>query len=310
MTNLEQLAFSGYTLKYVNCDLCGADNTIFLGSREAIFDLEHPQNKLDIKIFKCKECGLIYPNPLPLADKEQFQINYSDPQKYFPVQIDEVRIKQYEDRLRIMDRFLAKKGLLLDIGCGRGELVFAAQRLGWQACGIDPSQAFIEYGRKNLGVDVKQGRLEEFNFPAEYFDAVCLSGVLQYVDTPKKLIAELSRVTKKNGIIYIEDTNTDALVLILGDLFFKLSGKKKTTRIYPEPPKFETYGFSPKTLSAYLEQAGFKVVLCRVWGGSAGIPKLNRSFSSSALCVLRKAIVVFGRFIGRGNMFSIYALKT
>lgn len=298
-----------YNFKYVDCDFCGSNDTIFIGSREAFSDFKNPHEKINIDIFKCRKCGLIYPNPLPLPDEKQFQLNYSEPEKYFPFQVDE-RIKCYESILKPMARFKTSKGRLLDVGCGRGELVFAAKKLGWDAYGIDPSAAFIKYANEKLCVDVKQGRLDEFSFPDKHFDAICLGEVLQYVDTPKKLLMEVSRIIKKNGIIYVEDTNTDALVLMLGDLFFRFLGKNKTTRIYPGIPKFETFGFSVKALSAYLKQAGFKILICKVWGGTAGVPRLKKCFISDLLCFIRKIVVVIGRLIGKGNVISIYAVKS
>jgi len=43
-----------------------------------------------------------------------------------------------------------KKGRLLDIGCGTGNLVYRAKELGWDAYGIEISKRYSDFLRKKV----------------------------------------------------------------------------------------------------------------------------------------------------------------
>ena len=55
-------------LEYINCDLCGADETEFLFvANENQFHLDGQFN-----VVKCKKCGLVYVNPRPTKENIGF----------------------------------------------------------------------------------------------------------------------------------------------------------------------------------------------------------------------------------------------
>jgi len=55
--------------------------------------------------------------------------------------------------LKDIEVALGARGRYLDVGCGRGEWLWAARQCGWEFEGVDPSSTFIEWGRRNLNVD-------------------------------------------------------------------------------------------------------------------------------------------------------------
>ena len=96
-----------YSFREVKCNICESSDTIYLGRRIPLaFDLPE---QLITKVVKCKNCGLIYPNPMPFPCREQLQKNYANPDEYFPAAISEKRLNFYGSVLREIERH-AKKG--------------------------------------------------------------------------------------------------------------------------------------------------------------------------------------------------------
>lgn len=79
----------GYIFKKVPCNLCNANEYKVLGLRGLKYHKSgtiFTQSNTDGEryyIVKCKNCGFIYPRPMPFPDKQQLQKNYSDIDLYF-----------------------------------------------------------------------------------------------------------------------------------------------------------------------------------------------------------------------------------
>jgi cyclopropane fatty-acyl-phospholipid synthase-like methyltransferase len=53
--------------------------------------------------------------------------------------------------LSVAQTKLNRRGTILDIGCGRGEILWAAREAGWNFVGVDPSPSHIDWAQRNLG---------------------------------------------------------------------------------------------------------------------------------------------------------------
>lgn len=121
-----------------------------------------------------------------------------------------------EPRLeRIVKEIPLEKGVkVLDIGCGRGEMVFWAVKKGAEAVGIDYSPSAIKLAKqaqKKKGLAVREKiqfiRMEgeTLKFPDETFDAVFLIEVLEhlYPQQAEKVLSEIKRVLKDKGFLFV-----------------------------------------------------------------------------------------------------------
>lgn len=101
----------------------------------------------------------------------------------------------------------------LDAGCGTGQLLLEAAKVvpDMRLYGIDLSSAMVKetLGRLPGGANVTVGDVEELPFPDCQFDAVTAIHMLYHVPNQVRALAELVRVTKKGGKLFITTTEYD-----------------------------------------------------------------------------------------------------
>lgn len=101
--------------------------------------------------------------------------------------------------------------LCIDLGCGSGRYAIAMADLGAkESHGFDLSELAIADATARahrLGYDGKcifrQGSMLELPYPDESFDFVCCNGVIHHTTDPKRALAELARITRRDGEAFI-----------------------------------------------------------------------------------------------------------
>lgn len=91
---------------------------------------------------------------------------------------------------------------VLDIGCNSGEFMkkLIDGKKGVKVKGIDLSQNVVKIAQ-GKGLDVVLGDGETLPFPDASFDYVVLMEVIVHVHEPRKMLAEIKRVLKKDGVL-------------------------------------------------------------------------------------------------------------
>lgn len=98
---------------------------------------------------------------------------------------------------------------LLDLGCGNGDFLMRAQSMGVDVTGVEPDPVAVK-AMKYRGLKVLQGDLKSSNFSDNSFDYVTLNHVIEHVQDPKQLMAELFRVTAAGGVVWLGLPNPQA----------------------------------------------------------------------------------------------------
>jgi 2-polyprenyl-3-methyl-5-hydroxy-6-metoxy-1,4-benzoquinol methylase len=142
-------------------------------------------------------------------------------------------------------------GKLLDIGCGSGERMEKMQRLGWTVSGIDFDKKAVEVAKRR-GLDVACGTIPGTWFPADTFDVVTLSQVIEHVPDPIELLRECQRILKPGGRVVVTTPNTASW----GYRLFKEHWRGL------EPPR-HLHLFGPSSIQQTLRKAGFDFVFVR-----------------------------------------------
>lgn len=96
-----------------------------------------------------------------------------------------------------------KNESVLDIGCGSGNHLLLASRLGMDITGIDASPYMLSLARNRLGnkCELKKAKADEIPYEDNEFDLVFLINTLEFLDDPVSALEEAGRVAKRGIFI-------------------------------------------------------------------------------------------------------------
>jgi SAM-dependent methyltransferase len=158
-------------------------------------------------------------------------------------------IPELEERTRASVMNLAysdSNPRLLDVGCGNGLFMAKMESLGWKCEGVEPDHKAAANARERFGVPVHEGTLDTVHLPAETFDAVTMSHVIEHVPNSKELFGQILELLRPGGTLSVITPNA----LALGHEHFGRSWRGL------EPPRhFVVY--SPSALKRLALETGF-----------------------------------------------------
>ena len=157
-----------------------------------------------------------------------------------------------ERRLALIAKAARPPGDLLDVGCGLGEFLMAAEAAGWRATGVDPVEDQAAFARDERGLDVRGALLEESGLPERAYDVVTAQHVLEHVPDSTAFLRLLARWVRPGGHIAIEVPNFDSV-----------QRKVERQDWRGLRPLEHIVHFSPETLAHAFRQAGLEPVLVR-----------------------------------------------
>jgi glycosyltransferase involved in cell wall biosynthesis/2-polyprenyl-3-methyl-5-hydroxy-6-metoxy-1,4-benzoquinol methylase len=234
------------------CVLCGgrAQRLVYPATAEGTVPVEEFRCTTEAlgehdDIIQCERCRLI--SSLPTLSREAIIENYGDV-------VDEEYLREEAGRRELFDWFAAQtagyslKGKrLLEIGSNVGMFLDVARARGWNARGIEPSKWAVEYGRERYGVDLRRGTVEELDEPGHSADVVVMMDVLEHLADPVEGLKRLRPVLDE-GILVLSTVNVESIHARARDAN------------WPWFIRSHLYYFSPETLRAVLERAGFRII--------------------------------------------------
>lgn len=166
---------------------------------------------------KCDNCGLVFVNPMP--DEEELSKIYSTEYRLgYQSWVGKI-LNVYSRAVFAADaRFIRKyikKGKIIDIGYGSGEMLLALG-LGWEKYGYDAysKKADRLQIQKRLGIKTLASLRE---LKSQSFDLVILRNVIEHTTKFKSLFENAYRLLKPGGLLFIRTPN-------IGSLDFKIFG--------------------------------------------------------------------------------------
>ena len=125
-------------------------------------------------------------------------------------------VSRYDNRLA--QRLGIQEGMeVLDVACGTGRWLLAAQRAGARPAGIDLSETAIDICRKTLADgEFHTGPAETLPFSGSRFDLVTCLGSLEHFLDPHSALREMVRVAKPDANFLILVPNAGFLTRRLG----------------------------------------------------------------------------------------------
>lgn len=154
-------------------------------------------------------------------------------------------------RQEIATNFLPRipsSGQILDVGCGNGDFLIAAQEAGYTVCGIDISDAAVAQC-KDLGFAVQKA--DFVHFPGcEQFDFITMWDLLEHLPDPHSFIKRAFQLLRPGGYLVIKTPYIGEPTFSVVKAFPRLSGILLST---PEHLQF----FNHQTLKTLLHKNGF-----------------------------------------------------
>jgi len=148
---------------------------------------------------------------------------------------------------KILAKF-TKPGKVLDIGSAAGFILNGFKESGWQCHGIEPNENMALYGRNELILDIQTSDLETYKTDKK-FDLISMIQVIGHFYDLDKALLNVSRFSKKNGLVLVESWNMkSAVARLLGKHWHEYS-----------PPSV-VHWFSDQTLNQLFNYYGFEII--------------------------------------------------
>jgi 2-polyprenyl-3-methyl-5-hydroxy-6-metoxy-1,4-benzoquinol methylase len=216
----------------MNCGFCGSSTSALL--------LRSGSHRL----VKCASCGLVYTDSYGAGATSYAEDDYFTRKNQYVSRWNEF-CDIFEPLLDKVVRF-KREGKLLDVGAGVGTLLSVAARRGFIVQGVEVSEWAAAFARKEKGLDVLTGPLENACLETESFDIVTINHVLEHVQDPLALLREIHRILKNDGLLVIGVPNFGSIMAGL------LGAKWPSLR-----PEEHIWHFTPATLTQMIAKSGF-----------------------------------------------------
>ena len=130
-------------------------------------------------------------------------------------------MRPYEAYPIFLDHLNVQKGkTLLDIGCGTGYLLKAAEERSLKTFGVDYSRESAALARAvSPESRISVCNAENLQFRDDFFDYITCIGVLEHFLDVSKGLEELKRVTPENGLFCLMTPNSKSLVWMMSGMF-------------------------------------------------------------------------------------------
>ena len=214
-----------------SCNVCGE-------ALEPLFpEVRDPLTKELFSINKCRRCGLGHTVPQPLDMGRYYREPYYGGRHAFTLRHCNARRLGF-----IAAACAARKGRLLDIGCGDGSFLLAAREQGWEVMGteLEPQHA------RDAGLDVRES-IEQV--PAtRLFDCITMWHTLEHMRDIPGLLARVSPLLAPDGRLLIAVPDA-------GGLQAKIFGPRW---LHLDVPR-HLFHFDAESLRTALHRAGFSI---------------------------------------------------
>lgn len=291
-----------------DCPICGEDRTtsIRLGRRGGA--AHRLALGCETGIVRCRRCHGVYSLPTALPEGNPYLEH--GPEDYFKGHDPTVKVAAGEALARQAERILGAKGRLLEIGCGRGELLRGAANAGWAIRGIEMTETFARIAKAQFGVTVEVSPAETATALQERWDVVILAAILEHVYEPLALLARIREALRPGGVVFIDVPNECSLYSRMGNLYLRLTGRDWVVNLSPTFPPFHVVGFCPASLKWALAKTGFSPVRFELYKMEDCLTMSDHSVRTRLETAGLRASLALGHVLGMGAGITCWARRS
>jgi SAM-dependent methyltransferase len=196
--------------------------------------------------------------------------HYADPEHYFRFHNDETKTEGISAILAQAEQYLPGQGKMIDVGCGTGTTLAVARTRGWEVEGVEPSAEFAAVASERHHIKVHVSSLDAISYPDGSFDFAVLAAVLEHVYEPVSLLAEVKRILRPSGVVYIEVPNELALLFRVARTSHRIRGRPWVVNLSPTFEPYHVAGFSKRSLRAAFARVGLAELAMKARRGEIG----------------------------------------
>jgi SAM-dependent methyltransferase len=226
---------------------CGHPST----EAEAVFDATDPATGAAFSIVRCRRCDLARTSPAPSEEALDgyYPKGYHSTTRRYRGGMDRVLSMVHRSRIRTLERLIGGAGSVLDIGCGPGVLINQMRSRGWKVRGTERSHSAAQQARDVFHLDVSAVDVDALVAEGATYDAVVLWHVAEHLHKPAETVRAIARLLRPGGVLLIAVPNFGSPEARIG----------RAGWFHLDVPRHLVH-FTPSTLTAILEAAGFRPV--------------------------------------------------
>jgi SAM-dependent methyltransferase len=250
----------------------------------------------DVWLVRCGTCGFAQPEELPVLPRF-FERVYD--QRWSDEWIDREFEAQYKDLifstiLRNIEQRVrpGASRQLLDVGAHVGRFMSLAQAAGWIVEGLEVNPKTAACAERRTGGMVHRTDLTAIAAADHRFTAVTIIDVLEHIPHPVQVLSQAARLLAPGGVVAVKVPSGPAQ-------WWKerlLASLNRSRRVSLADNLVHVNHFSPRSLRAALEQAGFREITI-----APGAPELRcdgTALGRQAANLLRLAVYQAARLPG------------
>jgi 2-polyprenyl-3-methyl-5-hydroxy-6-metoxy-1,4-benzoquinol methylase len=202
-----------------------------------------------LSIYRCLDCGHFL-TLIPRADQETYTQEYfAGPHKNWFKHPD---TKFFDRIIKELDLMNASGKTLLDVGCGRGDLLRYAHSKGVKTklCGIDISS------NQEKGIEFLQGDFSTYKFERQ-FDFIVSTSVIEHIEDPSAFVRKIYDCLKPGGPVLLMTVNSKALMHDIARRFKSLGIRVVYDRLFNH---HHLQHFNNDTLARLMKDTGFTII--------------------------------------------------
>lgn len=211
-----------------------------------VFSARRLPDRIHYRMVRCNSCGLVRSDPV--ADSEVLAQLYEQSTFDYGDEVGNLKLT-YGRYLAKLASHGARKGALLEVGCGNGFFLEEALRQGYVTVrGVEPSTEAVAKAYPNLRLHITCSIMRPGLFEADQFDVICMFQVFDHIPDPDALLDECFRLLKAGGMILCLNHNIEAVSARLL--------RERSPIIDVE----HMYLYSPTTMAHIFAAHGFRVM--------------------------------------------------
>ena len=197
--------------------------------------------------------GVIFQSELPtVAEMEifnQHEYKAGSYRAYF--EMEHLKKKTAEQRIRYIQQYGKVGGRLLDVGCSVGFFLEVAQDSGFDVQGIELSSEAIALAKDSVKNKISHADANEhIRKYGTCYDVVTAYDIIEHTQNPKAFLSDLYNALEQEGVVAITAPDTDHFLrYVMGSNWSMLQ------------PMQHTFLFSKRSIKAMLVEAGFEDVI-------------------------------------------------